>query len=279
MSSWYLGLLLACAIISAGDCAAPGKSSRSSSSGNTYTAPQCAPDGFYCPATSDCLPRTERCTGKIDNNVTANVRCKQKNYDKCYWLSGLKKFRARLWSTPLNIGPLGNVLSCLSDKANHHFVTYRGLMYEFGTYGTRIQDPLDPNYEYRSPGGRSSEYISSYVWSTCTYDELERYLGSWSKYKLCSRNCQHFASGLMKYIKGGCKVPSNGRKRQEVSDLELARYIYTLAGKNCAMTANQALPDTTQQAATQQTTTNAASQSIVSITVTFVVLTITLLIL
>ena len=272
MSSWYLGLLLACAIINAGDC------SGSSSSGNTYTAPQCAPKGFYCPETSICLPRTERCTGNIDATATGSDRCKQKNYQKCDYLSGSKQFQAELCSTPLKSRSKRRSLwECLRLKREHRFVTYRGLVYEFGNYGTRIQDPLDPNYEYR-PGGRSMKCSPAGQSSTCTYEDLERYYVPWNKYKLCQYNCQDFAAGLINYIKRGCResdLPSNGRKRQEESDLEFARYIYNLAGNNCTMPANQALT----QAATQQTTTNAASQSIVSITVTFVVLTITLLIL
>ena len=147
MTGWCLGLLVLCAY---------GCSSGSSSSGNTYTPPQCADSKFYCPKTRNCLPRSERCTGDIDAAATGNDLCKQKNYRKCDYSKSTRKFKAKLCSTPLHSRSkrgLFDFFRCLKYKKEHQFVTYRGLMYEFGDYGTRVQDPLDPNYEYR-PGGR-----------------------------------------------------------------------------------------------------------------------------
>ena len=146
-------------------------------------------------------------------------------------------------------------------------------MYEFGDYGTRVQDPLDPNYEYR-PGGRPVIRCTEAAQSkTCTYNQMEQYYVSFYKYKMCKYNCQDFVRGLINYINRGCRIVDlpNVRKRQEVSDLEFARYVYNLAGVNCPISAELAIVDPPNDV-TQQTTTNSASQTNISITLTIAVI-------
>ena len=277
MSAWLFGLLFLCGFITCGY-------SSSSSSSNTYTAPRCGDNNFYCPVTQGCLPRSKRCTGDVGSNA-GSTQCQQTTYTKCD-VSSSGAFQAYLCSTKLQgIANYIPQFACLQYKKEHQFITYRGLMYEFGKdYGTRVQDPLDPNYEYR-PGGRSIIGCSRVATSTtCTYDQMMEYEVPWTRYKLCSYNCQDFAAGLRRYIAGGCRrthLP-NGRKRQEVSDLEFARYIFNLAGDNCTSipdalaTPGQSTPPTTTNSGPDS---NSSGQSIVPLTLSVIVMGIAALIL
>ena len=187
-----------------------GISALSSSSNGTYTPPICDPDGFYCPRSRYmyvCFSRTQRCTG--DDGLDS---CIQKTYQHCDY-DGDGKFRVyrhatRLPSSILTssrhdfgiyIPNLGNPLACLFRKPEHHFITYRGLMYEFGIYGNRVQDPNDPHYEYNNTRQESGSpaYLGT---SNCTYQEVIEFMRIWTDYKLCSRNCQDFAKGLGEYL-------------------------------------------------------------------------------
>ena len=114
----------------------------------------------------------------------------------------------------------------------HQFITYRGLMYEFGCYKPnehRVQDPNDPTYEYNTREITGKENVGS---SICTYEEVKTFIEIRRKYNLFLYNCQHFAQGLANYLVGDCKMPLS-RKRSD-SEEELARYIFSISGDgNC----------------------------------------------
>ena len=276
MSAWFFGLLFLCGFISCGY-------SSSSSSSDTYTAPRCGNNNFYCPVTQGCLPRSKRCTGDAGSNA-GSTQCQQSNYNECD-ISSSGAFQAYLCSTKFQgIANYIPQFACLGYKKEHQFITYRGLMYEFGDYGTRVQDPLDPKYEYR-PGGRPIIRCDKVAESkTCTYEQILEYNDIWKKYKLCSNNCQDYADGLQNYIARGCPRSdlSSGRKRQEVSDLEFARYIFSLAGDNCTSipdalaTPGQSTPPTTTNSGPDS---NSSGQSIVPLTLSIIVMGIAALIL
>ncbi len=209
-----------------------------------YKKPVCEDvDGFYCPNSANltnahtCPPRTERCTDDAESI------CSPKSYDHCNYDAQSGKFMVYRIATLLSILPVGRrsasrgIFDCLQyELTKHHFITYRGLMYEYGIYdngNARVQDPLDPNYEYKL--GRRSIADTKYIGlSSCTYDEVQSYVRIWNskKYKLCSNNCQDFARGLGRYLTGDC-LSTGGKRDSEVSDDELAAYIYSIAGENC----------------------------------------------
>ena len=233
---------------------ASSNSSSSSSDGTDhYRAPVCAPDGFFCPTDGQqydcdtlsppypCEDREDRCTGEDD----AEPECKRKSFDGCNYDSEKGVFRVCRHWTPLQSSgrrrrESGSFsLACL--KRRHEFITYRGLMYEFGKYGedgsggnVRVQDPNDPCYEYNT---RSSQYTCRKDGvSNCTYDQVKPYLSRWDpEYNLCINNCQHFAKGLEKFLIDGCPdLTQNGRgKRSEDAMLE---YIISIStDENCTV--------------------------------------------
>ena len=219
-------LLFLCLCGSIAFASSSSKSSRSSSS-STYKPPQCEmDDGFYCPGyfgRHSCPSRTLRCTGDESES-----ECLQKTYDHCNYISSTGKFKVLRYSTPLSISSnrraFSDLFTCLKTKPEHHFIVYRGLMYEYGDYGARIQDPNDPNYEYRPDDGRSTteeEYLGE---SSCTYEEVLPYLEIWKsdEYRLCTHNCQDFAKGLAMYLNDGCKTSDS-------SSDEMAEYVFSIA--------------------------------------------------
>ena len=94
--------------------------------------------------------------------------------------------------------------------------TYRGLMYEFGDYGVRVQDPLDPNYEYNTRRIIRSEYLGP---SNCTYNEVLTDINTWdTNYNLCSNNCQDFARELAVYLITDCEYQGKRSLRADDDD-------------------------------------------------------------
>ena len=132
-------------------------------------------------------------------------------------------------------------------------------MYEFGCYGSRVQDPLDPKYEYRKNGGRTyydcKQVASS---ATCTYEQIKQFSEPWTdeRYVVYKRNCQDYARGLGNYIDMDCMMP-RGRKREETSDLDFAIFVFSLSG-NCTLN-------------TTQLNANSSSSSTVSLTMGMII--------
>lgn len=207
-------------------------SSGSCSSSSTYIKPKCQDEeGFYCSQTETCLPRTDRCT-RDDGPL-----CTQKTYEHCNYDSEKGRFRVVRHSTSLFSFSSSSrgISDCLSliykYKKEHQFITYRGLMYEFGCYGVRIQDPSDPNYEHNIPKTKKDKTLGT---SNCTYEDVLRFTKTWDDYDLCSHNCQDFAKGLRNWLLNDCPK-SDYRQRKQVprsnddSD-DLAYYIFSIAG-------------------------------------------------
>jgi hypothetical protein len=220
-----------------------GASSRSSEN------PLCAPDGFYCIVTDNCLPRTDRCT-----QSDSSPQCLQKTYEHCEYNAANDRFKVFKHSTPLltSRGIVGDTiegLKCLYNyakgelKVEHQFITYRGFLYEFGTYGTRIQDPSGPNYEYRTREASPPEEVGD---SSCTYDSVVNFNRLWENYKLCSNNCQNYAKGLGQYLIGDCTMPTrkrNAARSDEERDRQMAEYIFKLAGDGTCSNFTLPLPN------------------------------------
>lgn len=212
-----------------------GSGTSASSSSTGYTTPICEEqNGFYCPAPDSsfsCPPRSQRCAG--DGNST---QCTQKTYQHCDYVSAGGKFIVYRYSSPLALRQFlgrsarSDLFACLRIKPEHQFITYRGLTYEFGLYGTRVQDPNDPNYEYNTRSSYGRTYLGL---SSCTYEEVMTFVNAWSnsQYRLCSHNCQDFARGLGKYLTTDCGARTKRGRRQ--SDDDLAGYIFSISGANC----------------------------------------------
>ena len=229
------------------NCALLAYCARSSSS--AYTKPICLDeDGFYCPISSTCLPRTERCTGE-----DSEPECLRKTYDHCGYDQAKGKFEVYRHSTPLEgFGRKTKraFFDCLRYELAHQFITYRGLMYEFGKYGARIQDPSDPNYEYNTRKITKSVYVGL---SSCTYEQILVYTRTWRNYHLCSHNCQDFAKGLGTYLIRECVKSEKSLRSHDANaerdDFEFAQYIFSIAGDG---TCNDTLVDNSDSA-TQRT--------------------------
>lgn len=200
-------------------------------SGGTYTEPMCEyMKGFYCLSTTTCLLRTLRCTGGDSDQP-----CIQKTDQGCRYDSTSGKFAVYRYSTGLSVfgSSSRSLLDCLQYELEHHFITYRGLMFEFGTYGTRVQDLNDPNYEYKT---RSWYDEKSLGVSSCTYEQVIKFMDTWGEYKLCSNNCQDFASGLGNYLITDCQYPRK-RNVRSANNSDLAEHIFSIAGNgNCTST-------------------------------------------
>ena len=242
MSYRLIGLFFVCAILGCVNA-----SSISCKNKVKYT---CEGEKFYYPRTQGCLPYSNRCTNKLEWPWPTDAsKCQETSYTGCDYTSGV--FKAYRCSSGL--------FSSKKYKIEHQFITYRGLMYEFGCYGTRVQDPLDPKYEYRTNGGSKIKGCKKVASSaTCTYEQIKQFSEPWTdeRYKLLWRNCQDYARGLGKYINMDCSMPG-GRKREETSDLDFAKFVFSLSG-NCTLN-------------TTQLNANSSSSSTVSLTMGMII--------
>ena len=173
-----------------------------------------------------CLPRTQRCT----TNDTSD-QCTSKTYQHCDYNEITRMFTVRRYSSHLQLFGRKRWY-----KIEHQFLTYRGLMYEYGKdYGARVQDPNDPDYEYNKRKIISSKKIGE---SVCTYEQVIPYLDYWKQedYRLFSNNCQDFVKGLTKYLESNCVYLEEARKR---SATELAEYFFSLCKENCTTSDSQ----------------------------------------
>ncbi len=99
-------------------------------------------------------------------------------------------------------------------------------MFEFGSYGARVQDPNDPEYEYRS-GNRNTKKTICDGQSRCSqYEDVMKVVEVWndSKYQLCSSNCQDFATGLTSILTNDVDC-NQLRAEMAKSNDDLANYI------------------------------------------------------
>ena len=231
--AWVLVLLYFCsgAVTSTNVCRSSSSSSSSSSSNSSsssssyYKPPQCGDNCFYCPGClPTCLPRSQRCTGNAHSNL-----CIQKTYLHCNYDKKTEKFQ--VWRHSTNLQIFGRRRRGL--KLEHQFIVYRGLMYEFGNYGFREQDPNDPYYEYGS-GRRASFNPKNLGLSSCTYEKVRMFVKTWTadQYRFLRNNCQHFAKGLGAYLIDNCSRCPSGQQDNQTNE-DFARYIFSIAGTNC----------------------------------------------
>ena len=203
--------------------------SASSSSTNYYRRPICGANNFYCPtqSTHSCVPRTQRCT--LDGNQCN--QCVEKSCQHCDYDEDSGEFKVYRYSSDLLAFQSSGRKRGL--KLEHQFITYRGLMYEFGDDGSRVQDPNDPNYEY-GPGRRSTRNPTYLGLSSCSYEEVNRFVmaPNWDakNYQLIQNNCQNFVKGLKVYLLDNC---SRGRQKRTTDD-DFSRYVSSIAATgNC----------------------------------------------
>lgn len=224
---------------------------RSSSSGTGYyKTPECeSENGVYCSllVTGFCQDRDLVCTQGYAESY--RHPCSYKEDSRCNYygkVGGVDKFKVTKHATPLAILPSSrtvNPLRCLKyNVLEHHFITYRGLMYEFLDTGARVQDPSDPGYEYR-PGARSSKVKEVVGYSSCTYQDVKRLIDLWNQYEtysLCSNNCQDFATGLGRYLTA---EDADCTQYATLSDDELAKHISRISTvSDCTSDAVAPLP-------------------------------------
>ena len=172
------------------------------SSSSYYTPPVCGNSNFYCPGSPNyhCVARSERCTGDAQSTM-----CRRKTYEYCNYDTKTGKFEVLRYSTNLRGSFSGIKKIRISPRLEHQFIVYRGLMYEFGSYGSRVQDPNDPNYEY-GPDRRASRGPIKLGLSSCTYEQVQLYVTTWTidHYHLLNNNCQDFVKCLEAHLIDNC---------------------------------------------------------------------------
>ena len=162
----------------------------------------CNSTHYYCRKNDSCHPRELQCTeaSPLATNEELTT-CYHKTADKCNYSPTFNKFKVYKGSSvTARIGIKGwfEVMHLY-----HHIVTYQGLAYEYGKYGTRVHDQNDPYFKYNKPGVKW-QYLGV---SNCTYDRVTAFTATWTKpdYSAILHNCQHFASSLVTFLLNDCK--------------------------------------------------------------------------
>ena len=162
----------------------------------------CISTHFYCRKNDSCNPRELQCTeaSPLATNEELTT-CYHKTADKCNYSPTSNKFKVYKGSSvTARIGIKGwfEVMHLY-----HHIVTYQGLAYEYGKYGTRVHDQNDPYFKYNKPGVKW-QYLGV---SNCTYNRVTAFAATWTKpdYSAILHNCQHFASSLVTFLLNDCK--------------------------------------------------------------------------
>lgn len=187
----------------------------------------CGTTNFYCPVDQMCKPRSERCTASnvcLQDSTGVEDKCDCRGDGKCAVYKGTSPISSSS-SSKRSLQQRGIGVSCvgfLFKSRDHEFIDFKGFTYEFGeSYGKQILDrnePLTPyGYKYR----RSSD-IKSYTlvgYSSCTYEEANEYVNNfYSRYCLCTNNCQDFARGLKRWlVNDNCNRASSRVGRRETS--------------------------------------------------------------
>ena len=222
-SAWTITCVLLISIRISDTTRAVMKRSSSSSSGAGVAPQTCGTDNmnFYCPYDSvdRCKPRNQRCTGSdICNNPNTMTE------DDCSETSNPGQYYVFLGHA--------NIFGSSSKKRRlleHRFVTFRGFTYEFGkSYGVQVLDISDPMYKYINGKDLNSGGIEQIGSSYCSWEDANMVVEMWksAKYRLFTRNCQHFAAAMSRVlIDGPCnRIPASRGKRQD-SNAELSQYI------------------------------------------------------
>ena len=153
---------------------------------------RCGDERFYCPVDGQCKSRLQRCIPN-SNSCVQPLSGIEENCDE---LSN-GRYNIRLGRIPLFKRKRG--YDTTHHEGKHHFISYRGFVYEFGCkYDIQILDLNDPDFKYIDESAATYENIGD---SLCTYEETLQFTEQWKRqYNLVFNNCQHFADLLCRYL-------------------------------------------------------------------------------
>ena len=213
-------------------------------SGPGPASQKCGTTNFYCPVDQMCKPRDQRCTGSniCLNNAGVEDKCECRADGKCAVYKG---------TSPLSSSSSSKrdlQLACLKyfyTSTDHNFIDFKGFTYEFGSsYGKQVLDRNEPpspyGYKYTSSNTKSYTRVG---YSDCTYEEAMVFVNDfYSRYCLCTHNCQDFARGLQRWlVTDNCnRVRSSIGRRQTNSETEdLSQYFAEISFHDCNETTTE----------------------------------------
>ena len=160
----------------------------------------CNSSQYHCDIDKLCKPRDRRCTSSpscVYTNGTETAGC---NCDASGLRCKVTKGSYRLLSKKRQI------------RLEHDFIEYKGFVWEYGCYGTRILDMNDPLFLLQRPNTSKTKIIGK---SSCSYSDARLFIEHTSNiytragYSLLFNNCQHFATEFSRWLLDDC--PSNGK--------------------------------------------------------------------
>ena len=182
----------------------------------------CSNTEYYCDVDRLCKSRLDRCTGSTScvNGFGFERGCDCDTSGRC---------DITLQSYPLSIsGKKRKIL----PRVEHDYIEYKGFVWEYGCYGTRVLDMNDPLFlsQRRSPTRTTHRGTSS-----CSYSEASLFLEytgnhySRENYSLLRNNCQKFAAAFTTWLRSDCAV--RGKRAADTVDLD--DYFAQLIGMSC----------------------------------------------
>ena len=177
---------------------------------------------YYCPSNDSCLPRSDRCTNQ-ETCVYHN------SDDKCVRNCSKPGSYTVIMGHALlpSQRPKRGLKGC--NRYEHRFIQYRGFTYEFSHSGISILDINDPEYKYKDNKFINRRDFTNVGSSFCTWEETTTFTNTWSnmKYKLLTRNCQHFVTALRRYLTTGVCARPHSSSPSIVHLLQNAGYTST----------------------------------------------------
>ena len=172
---------------------------------------------YYCDIDGLCKPRGERCTrfpSCVDFFGIETAGCNCDTSGRCRVSIGMQSLFSKKRQLP---------------RLEHDFIEYKGFVWEYGCYGTRILDMNDPLFASQRPTPLRRNFLGK---SSCSYDDALLFLEytgntySRESYSLRSNNCQDFAAAFSRWLLDDCTV----RRRRTASDtpVDLGEYFAQL---------------------------------------------------
>ena len=107
-------------------------------------------------------------------------------------------------------------------RLEHDFIEYKGFVWEYGCYGTRILDMNDPLFPSQRPTPLRRNIIGK---SSCSYSDALLFLEhtgntyTSAKYSLVFNNCQDFAAAFSRWLLDDCTIRQKRATRDTPIDL------------------------------------------------------------
>ena len=203
-------------VASSGSCSSLGiRDTFSTTCGNTE---------YYCDVDRLCKSRHERCTG-----ATSCVNAFSSRFETGCDCDASGHCDITLQSYPISI--IGKKRQ-ISLRSEHDYIKYKGFVWEYGCYGTRVLDMNDPLFSSQRTSPTRTTHSGT---SSCSYSEALLFLEytgnqySRENYSLLSNNCQRFAAAFTKWLRRDCDV---GGKR-DTDTVDLNDYFAQLIGTSC----------------------------------------------